>query len=167
MDKTFEKIKGADLVVYVFDVNETGVDELKGPASLYKVDPNKLLLAGNKTDLLKTEAELEKFSKLENTLFISAKKDPHLDSLKQSMFNKVAQRLSSDDTIVTNIRHYESLRMIDAALKDILLGLDAGVATDLLALDVRRRLHYLGEITGEITNDDQLDYIFSKFCIGK
>jgi len=167
MDKTFEKIKGADLVVYVFDVNETGVDELKGLATLYKVDPNKLLLAGNKTDLLKTEAELEKFSKLENTLFISAKKDPHLDSLKQSMFNKAAQRLSTDDTIVTNVRHYESLRMVEAALKDILLGLDAGVATDLLALDVRRCLHYLGEITGEITNDDQLDYIFSKFCIGK
>ncbi|HLA53405.1 MAG TPA: tRNA uridine-5-carboxymethylaminomethyl(34) synthesis GTPase MnmE [Flavitalea sp.] len=167
MDKTFEKIKGADLVVYVFDVNETGVDELKGLATLYKVDPNKLLLAGNKTDLLKTKAELEKFSKLENTLFISAKKDPHLDSLKQSMFNKAAQRLSTDDTIVTNVRHYESLRMVEAALKDILLGLDAGVATDLLALDVRRCLHYLGEITGEITNDDQLDYIFSKFCIGK
>ncbi len=167
MDKTFEKIKGADLVVYVFDVNETGVNELKGLATLYKVDPNKLLLAGNKTDLLKTEGELEKFDKLENKLFISAKNDPHLDNLKRSMFNKAAQRLSPDDTIVTNIRHYESLRMVDAALKDILIGLDAGVATDLLALDVRRCLHYLGEITGEITNDDQLDYIFSKFCIGK
>ena len=83
------------------------------------------------------------------------------------MFNKAAQRFSTDDTIVTNIRHYESLRMVDASLKDILLGLDAGVATDLLALDVRRCLHYLGEITGEITNDDQLDYIFSKFYIGK
>ena len=167
MDKTYEKIKGADLVVYVFDVNETEVDELKGLASLYKVDPNKLLLAGNKTDLLKMETALEKFNKLENTLFISAKNDPHLDNLKQSMFNKAAQRLSTDDTIVTNIRHYESLRLAEAALKDILLGLDAGVATDLLALDVRRCLHYLGEITGEITNDDQLDYIFSKFCIGK
>ncbi len=98
-------------------------------------------------------------------MFISAKNDPYLDSLKQSMFNKAAQRLSTDDTIVTNIRHYESLRMVDAALKDILLGLDAGVATDLLALDVRRCLHYLGEITGEITNDDQLAYIFSKFVL--
>jgi len=63
---------------------------------------------------------LEKFSKLDNTLLISAKYDPGLDSLKQSMFNKAAQRFSTDDTIVTNIRHYESLRLEGAALKDIL-----------------------------------------------
>jgi tRNA modification GTPase len=98
---------------------------------------------------------------------IPARTEPHLDALTKAMFNKAAATSTGDDTVVTNARHYEALRMVDQSLKDILLGLDAGVSTDLLALDVRRCLHYLGEITGEITNEDQLDCIFSKFCIGK
>jgi tRNA modification GTPase len=69
--------------------------------------------------------------------------------------------------MVTNARHYEALKAVDNSIEDILKGLDAHVSGDLLALDIRRALHYLGEITGEITTDDQLDYIFSKFCIGK
>jgi len=60
-----------------------------------------------------------------------------------------------------------ALKEVARSLKDIKEGLDKKIPGDLLALDIRRSLHYLGEITGEITNEDQLDYIFSKFCIGK
>ena len=76
-------------------------------------------------------------------------------------------RIGQDETIVTNARHYHALKQVAASLTDIRNGLDTGLPGDLLALDIRRCLHYLGEITGEITNEDQLDYIFSKFCIGK
>lgn len=76
-------------------------------------------------------------------------------------------KVNPDETMVTNARHYEALKAVDNSIDDILKGLDAHVPGDLLALDIRRALHYLGEITGEITTDDQLDYIFSKFCIGK
>jgi tRNA modification GTPase len=72
-----------------------------------------------------------------------------------------------ENTIVTNARHYDALQQVDKSLQDIRAGLDNHLPGDLLALDIRRCLHYLGEITGEITNEDQLDYIFSKFCIGK
>ena len=72
-----------------------------------------------------------------------------------------------EDTIVTNARHYHALRELLQSLNDIKKGLDERIPTDLVALDIRRGLHYLGEITGEITTEDQLDYIFSKFCIGK
>ena len=69
--------------------------------------------------------------------------------------------------LVTNARHYEALRLVHQSLVDIQKGMEINISGDLLSLDIRRCLHYLGEITGEITNEDQLDYIFSKFCIGK
>ena len=70
-------------------------------------------------------------------------------------------------TIITSARHYHVLKEVNKSLGDIKSGLDNKLPGDLLALDIRRCLHYLGEITGEITSEDQLDYIFSKFCIGK
>jgi tRNA modification GTPase len=69
--------------------------------------------------------------------------------------------------IVTNARHYHALQQVHQSLKDVAEGMENRLPGDLLALDIRRCLQYLGEITGEVTNDDQLDYIFSKFCIGK
>ena len=78
----------------------------------------------------------------------------------------ISGEVQPEDTIVTNARHYHALKEVARSLTDIKNGLDNKLAGDLLALDIRRGLHYLGEITGEITNEDQLDYIFSKFCIG-
>ena len=101
-------------------------------------------------------------------VFISAKGHKHLEVLKERMVDKVISgEIQSEDTIVTNARHYHALKEVARSLTDIKNGLDNKLAGDLLALDIRRGLHYLGEITGEITNEDQLDYIFSKFCIGK
>jgi tRNA modification GTPase len=75
--------------------------------------------------------------------------------------------VQTENTVVTNARHFEALQQVAAALNEILNGMNSRVPGDLLSLDIRRCLHYLGEITGEITNEDRLDYIFSKFCIGK
>src|SRR5205085_5582732 len=109
-----------------------------------------------------------KFNLSNAILLLSAKEDPHLDELKKRLFAMVTHgKVNADETLVTNARHYEALKAVDNAIEDILNGLEANVPGDLLALDIRRALHYLGEITGEITTDDQLDYIFSKFCIGK
>jgi tRNA modification GTPase len=71
------------------------------------------------------------------------------------------------DTIITNARHYQALSEVEKSLNEIKTGLDNKLTGDLLAPDIRRCLLYLGEITGEISNEDMLDYIFSKFCIGK
>ncbi|HQX72311.1 MAG TPA: hypothetical protein PK298_05385 [Chitinophagaceae bacterium] len=76
-------------------------------------------------------------------------------------------KVQTENTIITNARHYHALKEVSRSLTDIKQGLDNKLPGDLLALDIRRCLYYLGEITGEITNEDQLDYIFSKFCIGK
>jgi tRNA modification GTPase len=75
--------------------------------------------------------------------------------------------LQTENIIVTNARHYEALQEVKRSLIDIEEGMENKLPGDLLSIDIRRCLQYLGEITGEITNEDQLDYIFSKFCIGK
>ena len=71
------------------------------------------------------------------------------------------------DTVVTNIRHYDSLLQTKNSLQDVINGIDGQITNDFVAMDIRRALHYLGEITGEITTDDLLANIFGKFCIGK
>ena len=84
------------------------------------------------------------------------------------MVDSVLQgKVQTEDTIITNARHYHALKEVEKSLIDIKNGMDKKLPGDLLALDIRRCLYYLGEITGEVTNEDQLDYIFSKFCIGK
>jgi len=165
--KSMEKMKSADLVLYLFDVNtesQAGVE-----AALLEVQQeNKNFIAvGNKIDALEETQSQQKFSG-DGILFISAKGHYHIDILKERMVDKVVQgTLHTENTIVTNARHYTALQHVQKSLADMHAGLDNNIPGDLLALDIRLCLHYLGEITGEVTNEDRLDYIFSKFCIGK
>ena len=167
VEKSMEKMKAADLVLYLFDVNaesQAGVE-----AALLEVQQeNKNFIAvGNKIDALGDAKSQEKFSG-DGVLFISAKSHFNIDILKERMVDKVVQgSLHSENTIVTNARHYSALQQVQQCLGTILQGLDDHISGDLLAPDIRLCLHYLGEITGEVTNEDRLDYIFSKFCIGK
>jgi len=167
VEKSLGKMKTADLVLYLFDVNETEIEVGNMRSELEKQQLNYLLI-GNKIDGSDEKNIRDKFSTLENIIFISAKDHKHLEVLKERMVDKVISgQVQTEDTIVTNARHYHALKEVAKSLADIKQGLDNKLAGDLLALDIRRALHYLGEITGEITNEDQLDYIFSKFCIGK
>ena len=100
-------------------------------------------------------------------VLISAKEERGIDVLKQRLVDLVLKGEATDGTMVTNARHFEALRKVDESLQTIRKGLDEMLSGDLLSLDIRHCLHYLGEITGEITSEDRLDYIFSKFCIGK
>ena len=100
-------------------------------------------------------------------VLISAKQEKGIDVLKQRLVDLVLKGEATDGTMVTNARHFEALRKVDESLQTIRSGLDELLPGDLLSLDIRHCLHYLGEITGEITSEDRLDYIFSKFCIGK
>jgi tRNA modification GTPase len=125
------------------------------------------VLAGNKAEEL-SPALANKYSLQEAIHFISAKQNTGVAELKTALFNQTVEALpQSEDTIITNARHYEALQQVQQSLADIKNGLDNALPGDLLALDIRRCLFFLGEITGEITNEDKLDYIFSKFCIGK
>lgn len=168
VQKTLEKIKEAGVVIYLFDVNELTADDIRRQVALFEQDGINHLLIGNKTDILGETAVQEKFRDIPGILFISAKAHEHIDVLKQQLVQKVMSGdINTEATIVTNARHYAALQSVLQSLQDVKHGMDSGLPGDLLALDIRRCLHYLGEITGEITNEDQLDFIFSKFCIGK
>lgn len=167
IEKTREKIRQSDEVLYLFDVNtETPGDLSAAETLLAEANPN-FLLVGNKTDLIGEEVARMKFSNPE-ILFISAKGVQNIDRLKERLVDKVVQGdINTENTIITNSRHYEALQQVGTSLADIKSGLDNQIPGDLLALDIRRCLHYISEITGDISNEDVLDYIFSKFCIGK
>ena len=110
----------------------------------------------------------EKFASSNNIIFISAKENSCIDQLKKSLVTiAIKGDINTESTVVTNTRHFEALQKLSVALLDVQKGLDDNIAGDLLALDIRQCLYYLGSITGEVTNEDQLDYIFSKFCNGK
>ena len=167
VEKSREKMKAADIVLYLFDVEHESRGELEAAAvQVQEINPNCLLI-GNKADIIGDANAAKKFEG-EDVLYISAKMHHHINVLKERLVDKVLQgHVNTESTIVTNARHYASLLQVQKSLHDIRIGMDAHISGDLLSLDIRRCLHYLGEITGEITNEDQLDYIFSKFCIGK
>jgi tRNA modification GTPase len=165
IDKSREKIIAADIVIALFDVNSTTVDQIQQWKK--EIGNHKIILVGNKTDLADT-VTLKTFENLNDIVFIAAKEKHNITELENKIIEKaVGDGLKREGTIVTNARHVASLKKLLFALNDIETGLLQNVTGDLLALDIRQALHYLGTITGEITNEDQLDFIFSKFCIGK
>ena len=99
---------------------------------------------------------------------VSARTGFGIDHLKQCVVEAVRQRMSdSDGVMLTNLRHYEALCQVSASLDEVSQGLDGNLPADLLAIDLRNALHYLGTITGQVTTDEVLGTIFSRFCVGK
>ncbi len=167
IERSLEKMKQADLVLFLFDASDTrpAIEMLKEKIKQQQLN---YLLVANKIDIAGEEDAKAKFTDLDKVVFISAKQHLHTEVLKQKMVDTVLRgRVNTESTIVTNARHYHALKEVEKSLAEIRKGLDNNLPGDLLSLDIRRCLHYLGEITGEVTNDDMLDYIFSKFCIGK
>jgi tRNA modification GTPase len=168
IEKSLQKMKQADIVLYLFDVDEMNLPELRAVVKDMQEQRINYLLVGNKIDRKNETNIREKFSVTDGIIFISAKDNLHLEVLKERMMDLVLKdTVSTENVIITNARHYHSLVQVNDALNDVMQGLESRIPGDLLSLDIRRSLQYLGEITGEITNEDQLDYIFSKFCIGK
>lgn len=167
MERSLEKMRSADLVLYVFDCTEPVEEVIAWQAQALK-EGLKFLLVANKSDLATSAAFAAQHPALKDVVSIAAKTRQDLPLLTRAMVSRVLKgALDTEHTIVTNARHFQALQEVHKALLDAKLGLTQSLSGDLLALEVRRCLHYLGEITGEITNEDQLDFIFSKFCIGK
>jgi tRNA modification GTPase len=157
----------ADIIVYLFDAAETNKEELEAQRRSFETGQYKFLLVANKLDIISNETALGKFGN-ENILFISAKDRENIQQLRLHLFDLVVGgEIKQEGTVITNARHHHALQQVLSSLNDIRSGMDNNLPGDLLALDIRRCLHYLGEITGEVTTEDKLDYIFSKFCIGK
>ncbi len=175
VEKSREKMQQADIVIYLFDVNTMSPADLEQVEREFDAAGYKYLLVGNQIDKGEETALRTKFDRSAGAgvdssrlLLISAKQGLHVEVLKERLVDLVlGGQVSGDTTIVTNARHYHALQEILRSLMDIRNGLDNHLPGDLLSLDIRRCLQYVGEITGEVSNEDLLYYIFSKFCIGK
>lgn len=166
----------ADVVVYLFDLAALQQEEVQAALEMKNEAQKPFIFAGNKADLALSVFDgaqnLQHFNELSallppESLLLSAKNNG-AQVLREELFNRVIRgSFQTEGTIITNARHFAALQAVQQSLMDIKNGLATHLSGDLIALDIRRCLHFLGEITGEITTEDKLDYIFSKFCIGK
>jgi tRNA modification GTPase len=168
VEKSKEKMRNADLVLYLFDATtETNVT-LAEVVNELKQTAKQWLLVGNKVDEQQDLKSEQAYFGIEDALYISAKEDKGLTAVRAALVDKVTHgTINTEQTIVTNARHFQALEKVALSIVAIQRGIDQQLPGDLLAIDIRQCLHYLGEITGQISNEDQLDFIFSKFCIGK
>ena len=176
IQKTFEKIEQAQVVILLLDAKEFQVSGFKFQVEIEKIKnkfPQKpLIVILNKVDLL-SSSEVETIRQELVTLnfklvTISAKQKVGIDELKNTLLSFVnTGALRNNETIVTNTRHYDSLLKALEEIQKVKWGLDSGISSDLMAIDIRSALYFFGEITGEVTNDELLGNIFANFCIGK
>jgi len=167
IEKSYEKMRMSDLVVYLFDLNTITLLEIESMVSDFVQQGIKYLLVGNKLDI-SNKTKHNEFANLTNLIFISAKEKLNLEILKKELVTlAVDGDINTESTIITNVRHYDALKQLSNSLQEVEEGVKNKVPGDLLSLDIKQCLYYLGLITGEITNEDQLDLIFSSFCIGK
>ena len=167
IEKTKEKIRQAKILIYLFDINDTNLDEISSDLESFKRKDLSVILVRNKIDLEIASKNLFKELKNLNFLEISANDNNSINILKNKLLDEVNILNPHTDTIVSNSRHYQALINAMTAIKDVSNGLESNISGDLLSIDIRKSIEHLAEITGEITNDDVLGNIFSNFCIGK
>ncbi|HHB52272.1 MAG TPA: GTP-binding protein, partial [Saprospiraceae bacterium] len=169
IQKTFEKATNAQLILLLSDgKNKDGLkNTIQNVATKYP--EKKILPIINKIDLLTADEVSTLKTKISNPIFLSAKEKQGIDTLKKELTSLVnTGALSNNETIVTNSRHFEALNNALTAILAVKNGIDAGISTDLFAIDIRECLRHLGNITGEYDVDkDILGHIFGNFCIGK
>jgi tRNA modification GTPase len=169
--RTYEKIREASIILYVFDIStitSEEIDQLKDTFREHIDNPDKqFILIGNKTDMmLELPHHLTALFDLES-IFISAKRKENIHLIIDSLIRTVQTENLTDKAIVSNARHYEAINKTIGSLKSAREGFNNQIPTDLIAIDVRAALYHLGEITGEVTTEELLGNIFGKFCIGK
>ncbi|WP_117885360.1 tRNA uridine-5-carboxymethylaminomethyl(34) synthesis GTPase MnmE [Aureibaculum luteum] len=178
--KTFEKTAQAQLIIYLFDasiIRSRHDGEITELLNLIKHEiekvstkfpDKKMLIIANKSDLL-SEKEMNQIeNQIKNILFLSAKENEGIHELKNQLtaLSNIGV-LSNNQTIVSNSRHFSVLNKALIEIKNVQFGIDNNISSDLIAIDIRQALLYLGEITGAVTNEDLLGNIFANFCIGK
>ncbi len=172
IQKTFEKIEQAQVVVLLFSAKEFLANSSQFQIEIEKIKnkyPQKpLIIVANKIDQV-NEAEISNLRlQIPQVLLLSAKTGQGVETLQHQLLDLVnTGALRNNETIVTNTRHYDALLKALEEVEKVQYGLDSGISGDLLAIDIRQALYHFGEITGEITSDDLLGNIFANFCIGK
>ncbi|MCX7744043.1 MAG: tRNA uridine-5-carboxymethylaminomethyl(34) synthesis GTPase MnmE [Flavobacteriales bacterium] len=164
VQRTLQEINKSAVLMYVYDLSELNREEVLHDIEQLKHDRLKVLVVGNKIDRLSQLPE----TFVENQVFISAREKKDIEHLKDRLFEIVMEGgIQEGQILVSNIRHYEALMQAAEMLNKVLFDLDSRISSELLAMDIRQALYHIGEIVGQVTSDDLLDSIFSRFCIGK
>ncbi len=173
IERTFRKIEQAAIVLWMIDMTtpRTQIEAL-ATSILPTLQDKQVILLFNKVDLVSENVRVDfdtLFPELDSLrLFISAKQRHHTNQLQELLVEAAAiPSIGEGDVIVTNLRHYASLNSALEAIRRVKEGLEIGITHDFLSQDIRECMFYLGEITGQISTDEILGNIFSKFCIGK
>ncbi|HRR62323.1 MAG TPA: tRNA uridine-5-carboxymethylaminomethyl(34) synthesis GTPase MnmE [Paludibacteraceae bacterium] len=173
IERTFQKIEQASIILWLIDCTQLSerIESLTEKIAK-KVEKKKFILVFNKIDKLTEEERNVVWEFFEHykgeRIYISAKKQLNIEKLKKALV-KAAQlpEIQPGDVVISNVRHYEALQNALKAIQRVKQGLENGLSGDFISQDLRECIYFLGEITGEITNDEILGNIFSKFCIGK
>jgi len=171
--KTYEKAENAQLIIFLLDAREFSVSKNACMSEINVIKnrfPKKrICVIANKIDSISETQKNEISLAIKDVLLLSAKQKIGIDRLLKKLTSFVNKgKLSTNDTIVTNSRHFEALSNALDALISVERGIALGISTDLLSIDIRECLRHLGNITGEYDIDkDILGHIFSNFCIGK
>jgi len=170
VNRALEAMKRSAIIIYLFDAHELSAGDLKQELNFLKdnIGESKLIIVANKIDV-ENESDLQsEFEDFPDMIFISAKEKRNTSALTERLISLFdARTVEITDTIVTNARHAHALKNAGSALHRVKTGITNSIAGDLLALEIRYALEELGNITGEVTNEDLLENIFTKFCIGK
>ena len=165
IERSLDTIRRAAVILWIFDARKTAQEvqsEIAKVEKSVKSDDKKIILIGNKTDLVANKSE-----EVENAIYISAKRGENINLLLNEIDSFVVENGIRDLTLLTNERHQALLNGILASIERTENGLRQQLPTDLVAEDVRMALHDLGELTGTVSSEDILNNIFGKFCIGK
>jgi tRNA modification GTPase len=176
---TYNKIKQASIVMLMVDArdeDQTIQAAIHDVKSRMDAAQQQLIVVVNKTDLVDREEVLKRFSQAafqeltnEDAIVpLSAKYHENLDELSRELLSTIdLHAIDNNEVVVTNVRHFEALKNAREGILRTIEGLNTGLSGDFIAQDIREVLHYLGEITGQISTDEVLGNIFKNFCIGK
>ena len=167
---TKSKILKSSVLIYLFDINDTNEKEILKDLEEFYSNDLKIILVRNKIDLKsKTKINIDSFKKykIKSLLEISAFDKESVSIVRDNLSNEFGSDSSNSDVVVTNLRHYNALSDSITSIEKVREAIENEVPGDLLSIDLRNVIDSVGEITGEISNDEMLGNIFSNFCIGK
>ncbi|MEZ5174572.1 MAG: tRNA uridine-5-carboxymethylaminomethyl(34) synthesis GTPase MnmE [Bacteroidia bacterium] len=168
VDRTMEKIGQSAILLYLFDVHTTDKEMLGKDLGGFIKGNYHLILVGNMIDKGLPAEKVVDFSVFGDVLYISAKEKQNIQDLLDRMYYAVVDSdMEQSSVVVSNVRHLESLQKARTALADIIDSIEGKQGGEITALSIRHALNAIGEITGEVTHEDVLGYIFGRFCIGK
>ena len=173
VERAMQKVEQSAIMIYLFDVTQLSPEEVNTDISrlVRASGHNALLAVANKMDLnpyLKSEEWAGTSLEADQIIPMSAKNLMNVEYLKERLSQSILDAdIDPNLPMITNARHYQALLRVDEGLQAVQDGFENQVTSDFIAMDLRQALHWLGEITGEVTTDDLLGNIFSNFCIGK